>query len=158
MLKQKRRSVKRVRELDMNSFTQKKATVVERCAVVDVIKINTARQESDHKEMKIQKNRRVAVLDRWSMAVGSVAVSMVTHPWAAWWLISALVSTYISFIYLISSLLSHWSVHSVFPGSNKNRVPLPISVWRPHLLFPTLASHYLSFRNVRHGPLHILNN
>lgn len=64
----------------MNSFTQKKATVVERCAVVCVIKINTARQESDHKEMKIQKNRRVAVLDRWSMAVGSVAVSMVTHP------------------------------------------------------------------------------
>lgn len=48
----------------MNSFTQKKATVVERCAVVDVIKINTARQESDHKEMKIQKNRRVAVLDQ----------------------------------------------------------------------------------------------
>lgn len=43
----------------MNSFTQREATVVERCAVVDVIKINAARQESNHKEMGEQKHRHV---------------------------------------------------------------------------------------------------
>lgn len=48
----------------MNSFTQREATVVERCAFVDVIKINAARQDINHKEMGEQKHRRVALLDQ----------------------------------------------------------------------------------------------
>lgn len=48
----------------MKSFTQREATVAERRAVADVIKINTARQESDHREMEEQKRRRVALLDQ----------------------------------------------------------------------------------------------
>lgn len=49
----------------MSSFIWRETTVetgVERSVVVDLIKINTSRQESDHKEMEEQKHRRVALL------------------------------------------------------------------------------------------------
>lgn len=51
----------------------------------DLIKINTVRQESNHREREEGKHRGVALMgsiDRASVQ-GSVAVSMVTHPSSA---------------------------------------------------------------------------
>lgn len=49
----------------MSSFIRRETTAetgAERRTIVDLIKINTARQESNRKEMEEQKHRRVALL------------------------------------------------------------------------------------------------
>lgn len=54
-----------MRPLDVSSFIRRETTAetgAERHTIVDLIKINTARQESHHKEMEEQKHRRVALL------------------------------------------------------------------------------------------------
>lgn len=70
--------------LDINSFIQTDTTVErggERRRVVDLIKINAVRQESNQRKGGTEAQRcSFNGINRSGMSAGSVAVSMVTHP------------------------------------------------------------------------------
>ena len=82
MLESEGRGAASIRQLDRNWCIQTGATEessTERCRVVDLIKINTVRQESNHREREEQKHWGVALM-------GSIDRSSVQGQWPCpWW-------------------------------------------------------------------------